>query len=116
MSHEKQPAENSPRQAKRAYWSQHVKTWQKSGLTQVRYCQQHQLNQQTFTYWKVKLQKQAALSHLLPVSIKPDRNQTSSFLHSGIVLSFNDRLSIQLENGFNDDTLSRLIDLLERRR
>jgi hypothetical protein len=115
MSRETQASEISTRQAKRDYWSHHIDTWQISGLTQVQYCRENQLNKCTFAYWKSKLEKHPSLPSLLPVTVRTESNREASFLHSGIVLSFNDRLSIRLENGFNGDTLSRLIDLLERR-
>ena len=100
--------------SKKTFWEHHLDNWQKSGLSQVQYCQQNQLNKHTFAYWKAKLEKKPVLPPLLPVTVQPDTKQDFPFLHSGIVLSFNERLSIQLENGFNSDTLSRLIDLLER--
>jgi len=108
-------SETKTRQSKKEYWSHHLDSWQKSGLSQVQYCQQNQLNKHTFTYWKGKMEKKHILPPLLPVTVKPDTKQDFPFLHSGIVLAFNDHLSIRLENGFNSDTLARLIDLLERR-
>ena len=115
MDSETRSTEAKTRQSKKNYWSHHLDSWRTSGLSQVQYCQENQLNKHTFTYWKAKLEKKQLLSPLLPVSVKPDAKQDFPFLHSGIILSFNDRLSIQLENGFNRDTLSRLMDLLEQR-
>lgn len=115
MNSDTQPVKTSTRQSKKAYWRHHVDAWQQSDLTQVEYCRENQLNKHTFAYWKSKLEKQSALPPLLPVSVRSDGKSEASFLHSGIVLSFSDQLSIQLENGFNGDTLLRLIDLLERR-
>ena len=115
MINDTKPVETGTRQSRKAYWSHHLETWQKSGLTQVEYCLQNRLNKHTFTYWKSKLAKQPSFPPLLPVSVQPNSTRKSPFLHSGIVLSIGGQIRIQLENGFNDDTLSRLIDLLERR-
>ena len=115
MNSETQAAKTNTRQSKRTSWSRHINTWQKSGLTQVQYCLKNQLNKHTFTYWKSKLTKQPSLPSFLPVTLRPDIRQDSSSLHSGLVLSFNDRFSIELENGFNSDTLLKLIHLLENR-
>ena len=115
MTPKTQTLEANTKNGKQAYWKSHLETWKASGLSQAQYCQKHQLKTQSFTYWKSKLEKQCTLPPLLPVTVRTDIKQKTSFLHSGIVLSFNDRIKIQLENGFNSDTLSRLIDLLERR-
>jgi hypothetical protein len=50
MNPETQPKVTSTRPSKRAYWSHHVDRWQISGLTQVQYCQENQLNQHTFRW------------------------------------------------------------------
>jgi len=115
MNSKTQATKANTRQSKRTSWSHHINAWQKSGLTQVQYCLKHQLNKHTFTYWKSKLTKQPPLPSLIPVTLRPDIRQNSSSLHSGIALSFNDRFSIELENGFNNDTLLKLIHLLENR-
>ncbi|MCG8686222.1 MAG: hypothetical protein MI892_15190 [Desulfobacterales bacterium] len=108
-------AETTTRLSKRIFWSYHVDTWEASSQTQVQYCAENQLNKHTFAYWKSKLDRESSLSPLVPVTVQTDEKQKTSFLHSGIVLSFNDRLRIQLENGFNQNTLERVIDLLEAR-
>lgn len=36
-------------------WKQHIDAWQKSTLSQAKYCQANQLNQNQFSYWKHKL-------------------------------------------------------------
>jgi hypothetical protein len=115
MNSESQAAKANTRQSKRTSWSRHINSWQKSGLTQVQYCLKHQLNKNTFACWKSRLAKQSPLTSLVPVTIRSDIRQDSSSLHSGLVLSFNDRFSIELENGFNSDTLLKLIHLLENR-
>ncbi len=85
MSNDKiKPVEKTTRQSKRACWRHHLDAWQESGLTQVEYCLQNQLNKHTFTYWKAKLRKQSSLPPLLPVSVRPDSRQNPYFLHSGI--------------------------------
>ncbi|WP_339436066.1 hypothetical protein [Pseudomonas sp. EL_65y_Pfl1_R32] len=37
--------------ARRTFWAEHVQAWRSSGLTQVAYCEQHQLNTKSFGYW-----------------------------------------------------------------
>ncbi len=56
-----EPVNTNTRQSKQAFWNHHIDTWYKSGLTQVQYCLENQLNKHTFTYWKSKLEKQRKL-------------------------------------------------------
>jgi hypothetical protein len=37
--------------ARREWWSIHIEAWQRSGLSQRRYCQMHRLTDTTFTRW-----------------------------------------------------------------
>jgi len=37
------------------FWENHIERWRSSDLTQVGYCQQHDLIAHRFTYWKRKL-------------------------------------------------------------
>ncbi|MFL1547325.1 IS66 family insertion sequence element accessory protein TnpA [Pseudomonas sp. O39] len=40
----------TPLTARRTFWAEHVQAWRSSGLTQVAYCEQHQLNTKSFGY------------------------------------------------------------------
>jgi hypothetical protein len=113
MNSQTQLTDTSTRKTKRVYWRHHIDEWNKSGITQVQYCQENQLNKHNFIYWKSKLEKRNTFPPLLPVTVRPDVKRPRSSFPSGIALSFNDRFSVQLEVGFNCDTLSRLIDMLE---
>lgn len=51
----------------------HIVAWQSSGLSQVAYCRQHQLNSKTFGNWLRVYRTQpvaAVASTLIPVGIK----------------------------------------------
>lgn len=53
---------------------QHIKAWQKSGLTQVTYCREHGLNSKTFGNWLRAyrdVQKYDQRTSLIPVKITP---------------------------------------------
>ena|SRR5680860_101490 len=52
----------------------HIDAWQSSGLSQVAYCRQHQLNSKTFSNWLRVYRAQqisATVPTLIPVDIKP---------------------------------------------
>ena len=36
-------------------WGEHIKSWQKTELSQSTYCHEHHLNYHRFTYWRRKL-------------------------------------------------------------
>ncbi|MGY0219169.1 IS66 family insertion sequence element accessory protein TnpA [Endozoicomonadaceae bacterium StTr2] len=40
-------------------WEQRLKEWKASGLSQVEWCRQQNLNAHQLTYWKLKLQTQS---------------------------------------------------------
>jgi hypothetical protein len=37
-----------------SYWQQHISQWQKSGVSQAKYCKQHGLKANRFSYHKLK--------------------------------------------------------------
>ena len=108
-------ANSTTRQSRSEYWSQHIENWSNSDLTQVEYCRQNELNRHTFNYWKSKLNRKETFRPFLPVSIQPESTSDKQSFPSGISLSFDKRFDVRLEIGFNCDTLSRLIDILETR-
>ena len=113
MSDTKSHARN--RRATREFWRKHVESWEKSGLSQVQYCKENDLNKYTFGYHKSKFNKRDDFRPFLPVSIKSDKARPEVSFSSGVSLSFANSVDIQLEVGFNSDTLRRVIDLLEDR-
>lgn len=47
---------NKPKPAKRSkqFWSDHISQWKASSFTQARYCRDHELDQNSFSYHKNK--------------------------------------------------------------
>ena len=114
-----QQAECNTKRSGREFWRQHIETCAQSNLTQAEYCRKNNLSRYAFGYWKTKLNKEKAFRPLLPVSIKPGITPASSSFNnhypSGVSISYDHRIDVQLEVGFHSDTLLRLIDLLETR-
>lgn len=54
---------------KRTYWQNHIEGWQLSGLTQKAYCNQHDLELSTFTYWRAQSARSKPSSKLIPVTV-----------------------------------------------
>ena len=95
------------------FWKQQIKKWKTSGLSQAKFCLKHKLILSTFQYWKYKLNRENKPNSLLPVTIKPDIDKKSPSDSSGISVCIKQRFIVQLEKRFCEDTLSRLIDVLE---
>lgn len=43
---------------KREYWQEHIERYKKSSLSQQKYCQEKNLNYNTFKYWTVQIKKE----------------------------------------------------------
>ncbi len=97
------------------FWKQHIATWNNSSLTQVQYCKKQRLKVSTFRYWKSRLNRSSLSRPLLPVTIVPDIPPVVESISSGISLSVKDQINIQLDLGFNRETLLTVLDLLESR-
>jgi hypothetical protein len=62
----------------------HIAAWQSSGLSQVAYCRQHQLNSKTFANWLRVYRTQpvaAVASTLIPVEIKLRTSSSGSLCY-----------------------------------
>ena len=44
--------------AARAEWQRHLAVWRANGQTQAAYCRRHGVNEQRFSWWKRRLEKQ----------------------------------------------------------
>ncbi len=50
-------------------WEQRLEQWRKSGLSQVNWCRQQNLNAHQLTYWKLKLQPRKDQDKLIPLVV-----------------------------------------------
>lgn len=90
---------------KREYWAQHIKQWQESKLSQERYCENNQINYNTFVYWKGVLKGKSeknSKKRFLPVEIKAQKDSIEDKpqaiqikLQSGYVVFIPTTLSIK---------------------
>ena len=94
---------------KRSYWKQHVESWQKTGITQVEYCRQHNLKHDQLVYWKKRFLNTDTdvsfvplkLADLLGIPAQPDRTSLS--------LVVNNYFKIETRAGFDAQLLRQLI-------
>ena len=97
-------------QDKHQFWQNHVEAWEQSGIRQSEYCSRQGLNIKVFGYWKRKLfRKPAAGLTFVPVAIKPSQStvvKSAAFLR----LIIRGGSCIEIGDGFNQDTLRRVLD------
>jgi hypothetical protein len=55
---------------KKAFWQQHIQTWEQGKLPQKVYCQQHNISFASFGYWRTRLKRlEKPAPKLVPVTL-----------------------------------------------
>lgn len=117
------------------FWRKHVQDWLQSDLIPAQYCIRHALNEKTFSRWKIKfhgpapkpIKKQAEPASsqlptsLIAVPVVDDRksfddleNSELIVKRSGISLKMPKNRCIEIDAGFDEDTLKRLLVVLDK--
>lgn len=52
------------------FWTEHIKTWQQSGLSQAAYAEQHHLPLPRLSYWKRKLLPEQTRTDFVRVNVE----------------------------------------------
>lgn len=90
-------------QAKQEYWFEQISIWQSSGLTQVEFCKQKNLNPHNFVYWRMRFLKykdktisKSEKVTFLPgvIHAKKDAEPTQSRTESGMVMIFPNQMKL----------------------
>jgi hypothetical protein len=92
----------------------HIKSWQQSGITQVEYCQQHQITAKKFQYWLRKSRTECALQ-FVPIPLKPEppvRQISNCFESAGLVVNFGGSAQLEIGKNFDADTLVRFMRIV----
>ncbi len=100
---------------KRRHWKAHLQAWKKSGLSQVEYCKQHELNKGQFWYWKGKLlSSKNNTVNFVPVLVDPlqKKIKEQNTDHSGVVLFLRGDIRVELDNDFNSNVLKNVVALI----
>jgi hypothetical protein len=100
-------------QQKRNFWETHLQAWQASGVSQAGYCRKHGLSHKSFVYWKKRLVSARVSASLVEVP----RYQSAPVLSpcKPFRLMLGNRYGIEIERGFDEQTLARLLRVLEER-
>ncbi len=100
-------------QQRRKFWEKHLSDWQASGLSQTGYCREHGLSIKSFVYWKKRL-----VSARVSVSlVEVPRFQSAPMVSPlrPLRLMVGNRYGVEIERGFDEETLDRLLRVLEER-
>lgn len=103
------------RKSKRRFWFAHVAAWEQSGLTQTAYCREYSLSRDVFWWWRRKFRDRPTVE--LPVLVKvpstiaPAVSSPGDF--SGLRLMLSRGLRVEISQGFDAMTLSRVVATLE---
>ncbi|MDQ1278310.1 MAG: hypothetical protein QG555_1352 [Thermodesulfobacteriota bacterium] len=98
---------------KRLVWQGRLAEWKEGGLTQTEYCRRNNLDPKNFLYWKKKILPRAVNLPLveLPSEIVA---RSSRPANPQLCLLIDSRYRLEIPPGFDDETLVRLIRLLDR--
>ncbi len=93
---------------KREHWRAHSEAWQESGQTQGEYCKQHELKLKTFAYWRRRFKAESTTVRLVQLPTGTLQQSQGSTLR----LLIDGRYTIEVADGFNPATLSRVLEVL----
>ncbi|MCB9658385.1 MAG: hypothetical protein H6726_12120 [Sandaracinaceae bacterium] len=105
-------------------WPDHVRAWRASGDTARAYCAAHGLNVNRLWSWSARMQDEKKAARKIAKSgagirmalVRPTRptvTATSVTRGTGVRLSVG-AVRVEVERGFDEETLSRVLAVLER--
>lgn len=96
------------------FWSDHIKQWSESGLSQNEYCRVNSLKPNRFTYWKIKLKNQHLPTEFVQVPSDQIREILAHPAQTGLKLNTDTGFQIEIPDGFSQATLVRVIEALRK--
>jgi hypothetical protein len=96
---------------KALFWSDHIKRWEGSGLSQIDYCRANNLSRHHFTYWKCKNNRKNNPVKFISVVTKSSTSSLNSIIEP-LKVHVGDKYRIEVGEGFSEETLVRLINTL----
>ena len=96
--------ERMSREARRAHWREVMDAWRESGLSKAAFCRERGIGQHLFYYWQRRLGEGAS-----PVGEGFTRVEVVDPAASGVRLRLVSGLVLELEPGFDEGTLARVL-------
>ena len=111
MSNEHKDNREKVSAEKRRFWQAHIVAWEQSGNSQSAYCRDNNLPLKSFNYWRNKFCDRKPPVTFVPVAVK-----TPSFPSGGsgtsLKLLTRSGYGIEIGDGFNQETLKKLLNTL----
>jgi hypothetical protein len=102
---------------KERFWRRQVRQWRASGLSVRAFCDQHDLQEASFYGWRRMLAERAAEAKpFVQVHVLPDGKAIDGDQASGLELRLPRDRAVRISQGFDAETLQRLLALLEEGR
>lgn len=92
------------REARRAHWWEVMEAWGESGLSKAAFCRERGIGQPLFYYWQRRLREASS-----PVGEGFARVEAVDPAASGVRLRLVSGLILELEPGFDEATLARVL-------
>ena len=104
----KKRTQSAESQERRRFWKHHLEQCRTSGLSQAEYCRRHGLSIKSFGYRKRTIGPSTPCLVEIPLAA-PGCTPPKS-----LSLAVGSRYTIQIEPGFDADTLYQLLEVLDR--
>ena len=98
---------------RRKYWSERVRQWSNSGLTQKEYCEREGLSVERLGTWKRRLDREAKARGEI-VAVPSDIVSSVLFAARGLGLVVNERYRLEIPDRFSPSTLESVLQVLNR--
>jgi len=100
----------------RSKWERHIGQWKRSGKSQSAYCRENALNKVRFRYWKKRYAGDAPGDTgvtFVPLHIRPEISLSGQVRSiSPIRIMTGGPYRIEIDKGFDPDTLAQVLRLL----
>jgi hypothetical protein len=108
-----------PDPKKERFWRRTLRDWQRSGLTIRAFCQQHDLSEPSFYFWRRTLaERQVPTPTFVPLQLLADDPPpaVNAAAAGGLELLLRGGHVLRIGPGFDGSTLRRLLEVLEEHR
>ncbi len=99
---------------KRRFWEDHINKWKISGVSQVQYCLQNNINIKSFRYWKSRIGSVGSTPALIELPIYKSAPVCLSPPPPQLCLVVGQNYRIEIAKGFDSEDLERLVRVLGR--
>jgi hypothetical protein len=90
------------------FWKEHSEAWKSSGLTQVAYCNQHNLSYQSFVYQHNRMANKAKRTVVNFIEAKPEKIATN-IPTAGLQLMLPNGIRVSITNEVNAELLKTVL-------